>query len=68
MEMYTVGMMLKSGHFGIGSYKGLIDKALLMGDARCAQLLQSNLVIDEESTGRCERIGHEMSQRVMATA
>jgi ferritin-like metal-binding protein YciE len=68
MQMYAVGSMIKSGHFGIGTYKGLIDKAMLMGDTRCGQLLQSNLVIDEESTGRCERIGHEMSMRVMATA
>jgi ferritin-like metal-binding protein YciE len=68
MQMYAVGSMIKSGHFGIGTYKGLIDKAMLMGDTRCGQLLQSNLVIDEESTGRLERIGHEMSMRVMATA
>lgn len=68
MEMYGVGMMLKASHYGLGSYKGLIDKAMLMGETQCAQMLQTNLVITEESTGRLERIGHEMSQRVMATA
>jgi ferritin-like metal-binding protein YciE len=68
MEMFTVGSMLKAAHFGLGSYKSLIDKAMLMGENQCAQVLQTNLVINEESTGRLERIGHEMSQRVMATA
>jgi ferritin-like metal-binding protein YciE len=68
MEMYTCGMMLKASHFGLGSYKSLIDKAMLMGENQCAQILQTNLVINEESSGRMERIGHEMSRRVMATA
>jgi ferritin-like metal-binding protein YciE len=68
MEMFTVGAMLKASHYGLGSYKSLIDKAMIMGETQCAQLLQTNLVISEESTGRLERIGHEMSQRVMATA
>jgi ferritin-like metal-binding protein YciE len=68
LEMYTVGSMLKLSHFGLGSYKGLVDKAMIMGETQCAQILQTNLVRNEESTGRLERISHDMSQRVMATA
>jgi ferritin-like metal-binding protein YciE len=68
MEMFAVGAMLKGGHYGLGGYKSLVDKAMLMGETQCAQFLQTNLVINEESIGRLERIGHEMSQRVMATA
>jgi ferritin-like metal-binding protein YciE len=68
LEMYTVGAALKLSHFGLGSYKGLVDKAMVMGETQCAQILQSNLVMKEESTGRLERISHEMNQRVMATA
>jgi ferritin-like metal-binding protein YciE len=68
MEMFTAGAMSKASHYGLGSYKSLIDKAMLMGETQCAQLLQTNLVMTEESIGRLDRVGHEMSQRVMATA
>jgi ferritin-like metal-binding protein YciE len=68
MEMFTAGAMSKASHYGLGSYKSLIDKAMLMGETQCAQLLQTNLVMTEESIGRLDRVGHELSQRVMATA
>jgi ferritin-like metal-binding protein YciE len=59
---------MKLAHYGIGTYRGLVDKAVVMGETRCAQTLQANLVRKEESAGRLERIGHDMNQRVMATA
>lgn len=68
MELYTLGGAMKISHFGIASYRGLMDKAVLMGDSQCAQILQTNLVHKEESAGTFERISHEMCQRVMAAA
>lgn len=68
IEMYAVDSLLKMSHLGIGSYKGLVDKAMTMSQPQCAQLLQNNLVIKEEDAGRMERISHEMNQRIMATA
>ena len=68
LEMYTIGAATKLAHFGLASYRGLVDKAMLMGQTQCAQILQSNLVMKKESTGRLERTGHEMSRRVLASA
>jgi ferritin-like metal-binding protein YciE len=68
LEMYTVGSALKLAHLGVAGYKDLVDKSMLMGQTECAQLLQTNLVMKEESAGRLERTGHEMGQRMLASA
>jgi ferritin-like metal-binding protein YciE len=68
LEMYTLGSAMKLAHFGVAGYKGPVDKSMLMGQTQCAQLLQTNLVMKEESAGRLERTGHEMSQRMLAAA
>jgi hypothetical protein len=39
-----------------------------MNQTQCAQILQTNLVMKEESAGHFERISHEMSQRVLTAA
>ena len=64
-QMYTLGAALRLSHYGIASYRDLVDKAMLLGETECAQMLQSNLVQKEESAGRLERINHEVSQRVL---
>ncbi|MGC9666211.1 ferritin-like domain-containing protein [Planosporangium sp. 12N6] len=68
LDMYVAGASSKLAHFGSATYKGLVGKATMMGDTRCAQALQANLVMKEDSATRWERVGHEVSQRVMATA
>jgi ferritin-like metal-binding protein YciE len=68
LEMYALGMAMKIAHHGMAAYRGLVDKAMLMNETRCAQMLQTNLVQKEESAGRLERINHEMGQRILATA
>jgi ferritin-like metal-binding protein YciE len=66
LAMYAVGTATKLAHLGIASYRELMDKAVLMNQTRCAQILQDNLVMKEESAGRFERISHEMSKQVLA--
>jgi ferritin-like metal-binding protein YciE len=68
MDVCTFGYAMKLSYFGVGSYKGLVAKSVLMGKISCAQTLQSNLVMKVESASRLQLISHEMSQRVMATA
>lgn len=65
LEIYTVDAETKLAHFGIAGYRGLIDKALLMGEMQCAQILQTNLVQKQENAGTFERISHELGQRVV---
>jgi ferritin-like metal-binding protein YciE len=68
VDMYTFGCAMNLARFGIGSYKALVDKSILMGMTQCAQVLQSNLVMNMESAGRMQRVNHEISQRIMAAA
>jgi ferritin-like metal-binding protein YciE len=64
MEIYTVDAETRLAHMGIAMYQGLIDKALLMGELQCAQILRTNLVQKQENAGTFERISHELGQRV----
>jgi ferritin-like metal-binding protein YciE len=68
MEMKVLGTALDIAYFEIASYKSLVDKAILMGQTQCAQILRASLVMNEEVAGRLQRIGHEVNQRVLATA
>jgi ferritin-like metal-binding protein YciE len=64
MEIYTVDAETRLAHLGIAAYQGLIDKALLVGELQCAQILRTNLVQKQENAGTFERISHELGQRV----
>jgi ferritin-like metal-binding protein YciE len=64
--MFVLGCAMKVEHYEIATYRGLVDKAMLMGETECAQTLQTNLVQEEEAAGKLERISHDMSQRMLA--
>jgi ferritin-like metal-binding protein YciE len=68
LSMKALGTAMKAAHFEIASYRGLVDKAVLMGDTPSSQILQSILVQVEETAATHERLSHEMSQRLLATA
>jgi ferritin-like metal-binding protein YciE len=68
LDMCTVGKELKISSFQSATYKGLVDKATLMGQPQCAPLLQTNLVLVDEAAGRFARLGHDISQRALAPA
>lgn len=68
VELFAVDTAMRLAHFAIASYKRLVDRALLMGDSQCAQMLQSNLTQKEESAGKLDRLGHEMGQRFHVAA
>jgi ferritin-like metal-binding protein YciE len=68
MEIYTVDAETKLAHLGIAAYQCLIDKALLVGELQCAQILRTNLVQKQENAGTFERISHELGQRVAMNA
>jgi ferritin-like metal-binding protein YciE len=68
LEMYTVGASLKFAAFQSASYQGLVDKAMLMGQNQCAQLLQTNMVQVDESAGHFERLSHEISSKTLVGA
>jgi ferritin-like metal-binding protein YciE len=65
LAMFLVDAATKAEHYEVGAYRGLVDKALLLGEAECALLLQTNLVQEEETTTRLERLNHDMSERAL---
>jgi ferritin-like metal-binding protein YciE len=67
LTLFVLGGAMKVEHYEIATYRGLVDKAMLMGETQCAQILQTNLVEEEETAGKLERLSHEMSQRMLAT-
>jgi ferritin-like metal-binding protein YciE len=67
LDLFALDTAMRFMHFGIASYKGLVDWAVLMGKSECTQSLQANVVQKEESAGKLERIGHEMRERILAT-
>jgi ferritin-like metal-binding protein YciE len=68
MEMYALGSAMRLAQYGAAMYKGLVDKAMLLGEVPSAQILQTNLVQKQDSAGRLERFSHEMSQPILADA
>jgi len=51
LSMYDLESAVKTEHYEIASYQGLIDAAVTMGQQQCAQLLKQNLD-QEEGNGR----------------
>jgi ferritin-like metal-binding protein YciE len=68
LSLKALGTLMKASHFKIASYRGLVDKAVLMGETQCSQILQTILIQEEEIAATLERRSHDMSQRAMAPA
>ncbi|GAA3732859.1 ferritin-like metal-binding protein YciE [Spinactinospora alkalitolerans] len=68
LTMFALGGAAKIEHFEIASYRGLVGKAMLMGETKCIQLLETNLLQEEETAGKLERFANELGQRMLATA
>lgn len=67
LAMFALGGPDKIEHFEIAGYRGLVGKAMLMGETKCAQLLEIDLV-QEETAGKLERFAHEPDQWMLAPA
>lgn len=68
LTMFDLGAAAKTEHYEIASYKGLIDKAKVMGQKQVAQLLQENLKQEEAMAKTVESISHQLSQQMVSKA
>lgn len=55
----------KTEHYEIASYRGLVEKAKLMGQSECARLLQENLRQEEEMARKVEQLGRQIGQQLI---
>ncbi len=65
LVMYDLGGAAKIEQYEITSYKGLIEKANLMGQKECTQLLQQNLTQEEAMAKKVEMLSQQLGQQLM---
>ena len=64
LTMFDLGGACKTEYYEIASYKGLIEKATLMGQQGCVNLLQENLRQEEVMAQRVEQISHQLGKQM----
>nr|WP_255429981.1 DUF892 family protein [Streptomonospora sp. PA3] len=68
LTMFALGGALKTEHFEIATYRGLIDKAMAMGDNELANSLTTILKQEEETASKLEHFAHELDTKVLQSA
>lgn len=68
LSMYDLEAAVKTEHYEIASYQGLIDSATTLGQSQCAQLLKQNLdqeeVMAEKVVLFARQLGKQMAGQV----
>ena len=65
LTAFDLDTAYKTEHFEIGSYKGLIDKANMMGQTQVANLLQQNFQQEQAMAQRVEQLARQVDQQII---
>ena len=65
LTMFDLGGASKTEHYEIASYKGLIEKATLIGQQACVSLLRENLQQEEAMAKKVEQLSRQLGQQVL---
>jgi ferritin-like metal-binding protein YciE len=68
LEGVVTGGVLKTEHYEIAAYTGLIEKARAMGLSEAAQLLQQNLQEEQQMLQQIEQIARQLTQQMASMA
>jgi ferritin-like metal-binding protein YciE len=63
LTAFDCGSAYKVENYEIASYRGLIEKAGLMGQSECQRLFQENLKQEEDMAQKAERAGRMIAQQ-----
>jgi ferritin-like metal-binding protein YciE len=63
LTMFDLGGASKTEYYEIASYTGLIEKAQLMGQQQCVQLLQQNLQQEQEMAQKVQQLSQQLGQQ-----
>ena len=63
LTMFDLSASAKTEHYEIAAYRGLIEKATLMGQKDCIRLLQENLGQAEEMAQKVEQISRQFGKQ-----
>ena len=66
--MFDLGGASKTEYYEIASYKGLIEKANLLGEKSCVPLLQENLQQEEAMAKKVEQISQTLGKQMAKSA
>lgn len=64
LTMFNLGGAAKTEYYEMASYKGLIEKATLMGQQKVAQLLQQNLQQEEAMAKKVEKLSKTLGKQM----
>jgi ferritin-like metal-binding protein YciE len=66
LDGFICGAGVKAEHYEIESYKGLVDKAKMMGHMKAAELFEQNLQMEEAFAKACEELEKKLDEGVRA--
>ena len=65
LSMFDLGGASKTEYYEMASYKGLIEKATMMGQQQVTKLLQQNLQQEEAMARKVEQLSHQLGQQMI---
>ncbi|HLH60071.1 MAG TPA: DUF892 family protein [Ktedonobacteraceae bacterium] len=65
LTAFDLGAAAKTEYYEMACYKGLIEKANMMGQSQVAQLLQQNFQQEQAMAQTVERISHQLGQQMV---
>lgn len=68
MAMFVLGAAQKTEHFEMATYRGLVEKAEMMGNTEVARLLRENLQQEETMAQRVEQGARDLGRRILQHA
>ena len=63
LDGFICGAGVKAEHYEIESYKGLVDKAKLLGQPKAAELFEKNLAMEEAFAAACEELEKQLDEK-----
>jgi ferritin-like metal-binding protein YciE len=68
LDMFLTGAGARTEHYEIAAYTGLVTMAEALGEAKAAELLQSNLEQEQAALKKLTTIGGRLATTALATA
>ncbi len=65
LSMFDLGGASKTEYYEMASYKGLIEKATMMGQQQVCQLLQPNLQQEEAMAKKVEQLSRQLGKQLI---
>jgi ferritin-like metal-binding protein YciE len=65
LDGFILGAGAKGEHYEIATYRGLVEKAEIMGHQEAHRLLQENLRMEERFAQQCEQLDRQLGKQMV---